>query len=107
MNLFEAAAEAAKQRAIEQVGRAADPSFLASALSAVETLTLCREEFTTDDVWAIVHDWEVREPRALCAVMLRAAHLGWISRTDRVRYSQRPVNHRRPVAVWRSNLRGV
>ena len=58
-----------------------------------------------DDVWDALSFYP-REPRALGSVLREAGRRGWIARTDRVRPSERVVNHGRPVRIWRSRLRG-
>lgn len=99
------AAEVARDLAIEAVDFAADPQWKKAAESAILHLAATRLEFTTDDVWEVLHELAIeqpREPRALGAAMRRAARNNLIVPTDRVSQSLRPECHRRPVRVWRS-----
>lgn len=103
-SLFDAKASAeARDRAIDQVERAADPDWKATALAAVLQLARSRPELTTDDVWAIA-PCTTEEPRALGAIMRQAEALGAIKATERWIQSDRVACHRRPLRVWRSLL---
>lgn len=98
-------APSAKIVAIAKVEQHADPSWLVSARQAVDNLAFLHDEFTTDLVWErlTLHDVpEPREPRAMGAVMRKAAADGLIEATGDYRQSTREVNHNRPVMVWKS-----
>ena len=94
---------AAKQAAIAQVGRSADPVFKAAAVRAIRDLCTRQQELTADDVWMALERsgaTQTHEPRALGAVMQYAARLGLIAATDRWQESVLPQRHARPVRVW-------
>lgn len=98
-------AEASREEALLRVERNADEQWLAAALDVVFGLAERHDEFTTDEVWAVLEAQGVGQPhetRAMGAVMRRAARLGFVTKTDRVRNSLRVECHARPVAVWAS-----
>lgn len=99
-------AAAAGREAVERVGENADPQWMARALDAVRKVARRRPTFTTDDVWAVLYQYDAvpDEPRAMGAVMIRARALGIVSRTDNYRNSARRRCHGRPVRVWISEL---
>lgn len=75
-----------------------------AAREAVRRVAANASSLTTDDVWDEldrVGMSDVREPRAMGAVMLSMVKAGVIASTDRTRLSMRPECHRRPVRVWR------
>jgi hypothetical protein len=90
--------------AVERVERNADERWKFAALTAVIYLSHRRAEFTTDDVAEFLSHTDVttHEPRAMGAVMRRAARQGFIVATDRYRPSTRPQAHQNPKRVWRS-----
>lgn len=94
------AGKAAAQEGIDRADRAADLEWKVAAMMAVRQIARERREFTTDDVWERIP--AVREPRALGAVMQKAAKAGVIEKSDRVRESDRPEAHSNPKAVWLS-----
>jgi hypothetical protein len=100
------AASEARDAAIARVG-AASVAFVGAASIVVTDLARSLAEFTTDDVWDALAgcSLEVREPRALGAVMRDMQRLGVIAPTDRYRPSARVACHARPVRVWRSLVR--
>ena len=100
------AAEQARDEAINRVERNADADWLDYAYKAVKYLAENRDEFTTDDVWLVLADWgySVREPRALGAVMRRAAKNDLIQATTRYKKSNRKECHRNPKMVWITQL---
>lgn len=76
---------------------------------ALDCVRLCADalpDFTSDDVWKslVASGQDVieteRNPKALGAVMLRAARAGLIVKTGTVRNSTHVANHARPVQVW-------
>ena len=93
--------------AIDRAEGAADPAWLAAAYAAIGKVCAMRaagEGLTTDAIWCVLEKDGVpppREPRAIAAVMRRAAKCGLIEKTDRVKASVRTENHGRPVTVWR------
>ena len=99
------AAIEARDEAIGRVDRNADPVWKQQAQTIVRNLAHRLDELTTDDVWQALNCAGVdvpHEPRALGAVMQSAARQNVIAATDRVRQSQRPECHARPVRIWRS-----
>ena len=102
------AAAAARDEAMERVEEHADDAVLAAADTAVKYLASTRDEFTIDAVQYLLDQQGLafREPKALGPVMRRAALAGLIEGTDRWVNSVRVSNHRRPVRVWRSLIRG-
>ena len=101
-------APSAKIIAIAKVERNADPAWIVSARAEVDFLAHVHDEFTTDAVWQRLdnHDTPApREPRALGAVMRKAAVDGLIASTGRYQQSEREECHNRPVAIWCSLVR--
>lgn len=96
------AALAARDAALRRVDEHADPEWKDRALAAVRRTCEALPDFVVDDVWSTGGLESTREDRALGAVMRRAAKLGWMERTDRVRPSVR--SHGSPKPVWKSNL---
>jgi len=93
-----------RDKALERVERNAEEAWKESAREAVERLAAIRDEFTTDAVWTMVDRMGLKthEPRAMGAIMRRAASEGICEATDRTRRSVRPECHCRPIRVWRS-----
>lgn len=101
-----AAAEAARDAALQQVAEHTPSLWLHQAVGAVQLLAGERQYFTTDDVWDLL-DSAPPEPRALGAVMREQARAGLIVATDRTQKSRRVECHARPVRVWRSLVHGA
>lgn len=82
----------------------AGTSWTEAADAAVREAARLHREITTDIVWLLMpHELrEVREPRALGAVMKRAAAERVIEDTGKVEKTSLKRAHRRPKAVWRS-----
>lgn len=97
------AADAARDAAIAGV-EAAHLSAAAMVRAAVRGVARTRDEFTTDDVWAVLADnaEAVAEPRLMGAVIQRMSRNDEIRPTGTYRKSARPVCHSRPVKVWKS-----
>lgn len=99
-------AQTPKERGINQSDANASARWKENALRAVRACCNSLNEFTTDDVWAALQlagaDPLVseRHPTAMGGVMLRAAKLGWIAKTGRVRWSTQTTNHQRDVTIW-------
>jgi hypothetical protein len=100
------AAIAARDEAIDRVERNAcadwnEAAYLACCLVAEEQPFL-----TTDDVWQKVSTvfpmFKTHEPRAMGAVMRRAARENVAVPTDEYVRSDRPECHRRPTMRWES-----
>lgn len=96
--------ERRRDEAIHRVDLHADGDWKDAALRTVRSLAASRTTFTTDDVWKLLAGagYEVREPRAMGAVMRRVAGAGLIRATDHWALSKRPECHRRPVRIWES-----
>jgi len=96
-----------KRDALERVEENASNSWKHAALDAVRRVALNYEELTTDDVFRIIPDHlTTHEPRAMGAIMTKAAKYGWIEVIeDKWRKSVQPQCHKRPMQVWRSKLR--
>jgi hypothetical protein len=94
-----------RDEAIQRVAQGADAHWCRAAMIAVHEVALVHQEFTTDEVEARLLGLTVREPRdkrALGAIMRAAMLVSLVEKTDRVRPSAMPRNHRRPKRVWRS-----
>lgn len=96
-------AEAAREIALDQTGKAADKDWFHRAVEAVHTVARERETFTTDHLWA--HVEMPREPRAMGAVMRVARLAKWCEATDRTVKSARVRCHARPLRIWQSLLK--
>jgi len=85
----------------------ASERWMASAMVAVLLCADTLPDFTSDDVWDVLRHWKTdpleteRNPKALGAVMLKAAKRGWIVKTGTVRNSTRKSLHASPRTVWR------
>jgi hypothetical protein len=92
------------EEAIDRVGVNADLSWAVEALNIVGMLSIERHDFTTDDVWEWMNhlhpEMTTHEPRAMGAVMRRAAQMRLCAPTERYSKSMRPECHRRPIRVW-------
>ncbi len=85
--------------------------WLVFARLAVQVLACEREEFTTDDVWRLLHEHGVPDPaehRAMSGAVGRASRGGMIEWAPETRTTERPAthNHMRPQRVWRSLIVG-
>lgn len=95
-------ARAARDRALQQVDENADQAWKEHALQCVRRTCEQLPDFISDDIWTTGGLDSTREDRALGPIMRRAAALGWMERTDRVRPSVR--SNGSPKPVWRSRL---
>lgn len=101
LSLFDAIQ--AREEAIEQVERNAEPEWKQACRDAIRELAIAKAEFTTDEVWEYLEAEQVELPhevRAMGALMLNAARQGLIVASDRYRNSARVACHARPVRVW-------
>ena len=98
------ASEAGKVEGMERAEENAPAEWVAAADAAVREAARLHREITTEIVWLLMpHELrEVREPRALGAVMKRASAEKVIEDTGRVEKTSLKRAHRRPKAVWRS-----
>jgi hypothetical protein len=92
-------------RAAEGAGRL-DEEWRSRMLETVRECAEALPDFICDSVWGFAspEDRAFPKPKALGAVMLAAARLGWIERTDRTRITANAARHRSPVPVWRSRI---
>lgn len=88
-----------------QAQRDSDLDWLNMAVEAIAALAANQAELTSDDVWSAI-SMPPREPRMVGNAMARAQRAGHIEPTDRDQQSQRPINHGRPVRIWRSLRHG-
>lgn len=95
-----------KEEAINRAETHASARWCENALRAVRVCANVHDEFTTDEVWDALRtagkdDFVTeRNPTAMGAIMLRAARLGWIRKSGRVRQSTQTTNHQRDVTIW-------
>ena len=99
----------AQVEAVTRVERHADRDWKRHVLDVIWGLAAFRPELTSDDVWQLLDDdLGTHEPRALGAMLKKAASEGWVTATDSYRPSARAACHARPLRVWRSLIyRGV
>ncbi len=94
---------AARDEALERVDEHADEDWKAHASDVIAMTAADLDEFTAEDVWARLDPaLSTHEPRALGALMKRAAAAGVIVATDQWRVSSRTACHNRPMRVWRA-----
>jgi hypothetical protein len=109
MNLLDIiAATEAKEKAIQQVAAATDPTWATNIENLI--LALPTATFTTDDIWQAATDANLplpHEPRALGAILHRLAREHRIEATATFTPSKRVACHRRPIRVWRHVWRHV
>ena len=101
-----AAAIAARDEAIDRVGKNADPDWAEAAYLACCLVAEEQPIFTTDNVWQkmsyLYPQFQTHEPRAMGAVMRRAARDNKIQATDDYWKSVRPECHYRALMIWKS-----
>ncbi len=90
--------------AIDRVERNADEQWKDEAYKCVRLARVYYAEFTTDTIWKMLENigHTTHEPRAMGAIMRRAAKEGLIEPTGKYLKSRRPECHKRPVMLWRS-----
>jgi hypothetical protein len=91
------------QRAFDHASISWKEHAITAARAVADHAGLLLQEFTSDDVWALLDKWgipEPREPRALGAVMKQLVKEKRAMRTDQKIKSIRPQNHRREIAVY-------
>ena len=104
MNLLDLA-EAKTQRddGIRRAAEHAADSWRFHAEQAVLRAARKLPELTVDDVQLEMPvEITTHEGRAMGAVMLAAAKVGWIQPTDRFKPGNQPKSHRNPRRVWKS-----
>ena len=80
------------------------------AIAAVQLASEMNDEFTTDEVWAILEQNGYDRPptpAAMGPVMRRACREHLIRKTGRYRVSVQHTNHAREVAVWVRDSEGA
>lgn len=92
--------------ALNRVEANADELWKQQAQDVIHALALSEDQFTTDDVWAMLSNTtaQTHEPRALGALMRRAADKGWIRPTAMYAPTTRPEAHGRPIRIWQSRI---
>ena len=95
-----------KDEAIDRVEEHADAEWKDAAYLACCFCAEIFPRFTTDMLWdmmdKVFYRYETHEPRAMGAIMRRAARDKIIAATALYVRSDRPQCHGRPVAVWES-----
>jgi len=94
------AARAAKEKALTQVGDAADSAWSAQAWATLRAVAALGVDFTSEDLWRAGLP-KPREPRALGAVLATASRRGLILKTGRYLNTAMVSRHNAPVAIWR------
>ena len=94
----------AQDDALVRVEQHADTDWKAAATTAVYRAARNLSTLTTDDVWDLIPATvTTHEPRALGAIMTKAARAGWIRLADkRPVKSKRVSRHAGPMSVWES-----
>ena len=88
----------------ERSYRAADDEWKQTAWDIAIKTSYELEEWTTDELWNRGLP-NVKEPRALGGILRRLSSEGIITKTDRVRTSNRhEQNHGRSITIWKSNF---
>jgi len=105
MSLFDQS-EHKKQEGIEAAYQGARSYWKEAAQKALVECAKRYQEFTTADVWVIVdaQGLTTSENRAMGAIMQSASRSGMIQRTGRYKETTRVSQHRRPIAIWSSNI---
>ena len=97
-------AEQKRDEALARVEANADQDWYDAACMAFEEVIAAYPEFTTDDVWAVLKEWQVsapREPRAMGPIVMKLVRSGAMVATGAYRKSKRPECNARPIAVYR------
>jgi len=98
-------AAAARDEAIERVGRGMDEEWYRHAVRAYKHLAERHEKFVPDAVWELLAEWgipEPRETRALVHASKRAVEAGYIRYTGVYVKGERVTHHRGQVQVYES-----
>lgn len=98
--------ERLRDEAITRAREHAPDEWYSLAWDAVRIVARAADEWTTDEVWALLDERGAPappEPRAMGAIMRDVKRRGLATPTDRTRLSTRPDCHRRPIRVWRSS----
>jgi hypothetical protein len=82
------------------------PKWLGDTLNIVRRICQRKEEFTSDDIWAVAAHLKSRpdDRRVIGSVLRTAAYRKYCKPTERFIPSKRRVNHGRRVMVWESLL---
>jgi len=86
---------------VTRAARTADQIWREAAVEKIAWLAECQAEITADDLWEHM-EHPPREARLVGHAFKRAQAQGLIDRTGRHQRSRRPMNHTRPVLIWRS-----
>jgi hypothetical protein len=92
------------EHVLQRVENNANEAWKDKAYQIVQRLCATRADFTTDEIWEELKktDEHTHEPRAIGAIVMRAARARLCEPTDRYKKSTRPECHRRPIQVWKS-----
>ena len=96
--------EELRDEAMARVEAHADPDWKHMAVRAFMKVAYGSDEFTTDDVWRQLEEWEVpapHEPRAMGPIVRSLVTQGVIEPVGRRKKSALPQGHCRPVEVYR------
>jgi hypothetical protein len=86
---------------VTRAARTADRIWREAAVEKIAWLVERQAEITSDDLWEHM-EHPPREARLVGHAFKRAQAQGLIDRTGRHQRSRRPMNHTRPVLIWRS-----
>lgn len=94
-------------QSLAQVEAGIDPFVRKKTLQVIKSVCKHCTTFTTD----LIHqelDYQIEkykyEPRMLGALLVIAHRKGWCKTTGRFKKSNRPINHSRPISIWKSLL---
>ena len=98
--------EIAKQHGINTAYAHADTIWKSAAADALRECALKYREFTTDEIWQLlaIKGVHTGENRAIGAIVQAGVRSGMITHTERWRPTRRRIAHKRPVAIYRSNI---
>jgi hypothetical protein len=89
---------------LERVNRNANEEWKEKAWEVMQHVCKTMASFTSDSLWHELQKENVHthEPRAIAAIIMRAAREGLCEPTDNYIKSSRPVCHKRPLRLWLS-----
>ena len=94
-----------RNEAIRRVDANADPVWKAACDSAIRSVALRNQVFTTDEVWELLESRRIRaphQPKAIGPRMTAACYAGMCVNTGEFRQSNRPSCNGRCVAIYTS-----
>lgn len=97
-----------KKQAMQAVLDAANEEWRKAAFAAVHQAAFQMDEFTTDEVVALMpKSVRTKDTRAFGPILKQAAKDRWVYPTGRYRNSTSAVCHSRPKAIWASRIVGI